>query len=109
MKKDKEDLILKCQLMLLSMIEEEVVIPLINMETYMNISKYKDECVEKLFELTNKETPVTPISRELENIVEDGWITIATSHCQRCGYDNLMPVHNYCSWCGQKLDWSDND
>ena len=68
-----------------------------------------EEYVDVLNELIYKEVPLTPVNRELENLVEDGWITIATGHCPICDYEDLNQTHDYCCSCGQKLDWSDND
>ena len=60
-------------------------------------------CLEGLQELVDKETPKKPTEASASEL--DGycdWI------CPTCGRTHLndCPL-DYCSYCGQKIDWSD--
>ncbi len=59
-----------------------------------NITKITKECFEMLIE---KEIPIKPIGKN--NV------------CPKCGVIEFgFNEPNYCEWCGQKLDWgNEND
>lgn len=70
---------------------------------------YKEcnELCDILQKLVDKETPMKPIyENDLvdENIVVDTW-----AYCPKCKeeLEHNRWGEKYCSYCGQKLDWSD--
>ena len=71
--------------------------------TSASIRPVLKHCLEGLQELVDKETPKKPTEASASEL--DGycdWI------CPTCGSTHLndCPL-NYCSDCGQKIDWSD--
>lgn len=92
---------IKAKLYLTSKSDLEKVINNEHWEEYINIEKHKEEIIEYLFELIDKETPMKPI-------IESGMFEV----CKNCGEQghrciDFINEHNYCSNCGQKIDWSD--
>ncbi len=76
-----------------------------NMEEYM---KFEDECVKRgftfssLLEAREKQTAKKPITYERTNRAD----------CPVCGATVRginKPFGGWCSYCGQKLDWSDEE
>ena len=59
----------------------------------MRISK---DCYKLIREALEKQIP--------KKLKDDGWL-----YCPICGRDVLMDKFDYCSHCGQALDWSDNN
>ena len=71
--------------------------------TSASIRPVLKHCLEGLQELVDKETPKKPTEASASEL--DGycdWI------CPTCGRTHLndCPL-DYCSYCGQKIDWSD--
>lgn len=63
----------------------------------------EDENLDLMYELAEKATPMKPKNKFLDQPVRyTNW------YCPRCGeqHKNLYPL-NYCSNCGQRIDWSD--
>lgn len=60
-----------------------------------------EEAIEIIDEALEKQTPMKPMQPEVD--IHDGVII----PCGYCGGD-LQRIHNYCPWCGQKIDWSKN-
>lgn len=63
----------------------------------------EDENMDLMYELAEKASPMKPKNK---NIDED--VRYTNWYCPRCGeqHRNLYPL-NYCSHCGQAIDWSD--
>ena len=59
----------------------------------MRISK---DCYKLIREALEKQIP--------KKLKDNGWL-----YCPFCGRDVLMDKFDYCSHCGQALDWSDNN
>ena len=51
------------------------------------------------------EQGLKPINKDIVNLVEDGFLLLMIGHCPKCEYEELNEINNYCSNCGQKLDW----
>lgn len=95
---EHDDLIKKCELLLYSITDKEVVIPLKDFKLYMGIKHYKEECIEKILELLDKETPMKPLKSEW-----DGYRLCGNCNSIIVSTNHALP--NYCSNCGQKIDW----
>lgn len=95
------------------MIEYETIINEIKEEikTYYNeycrYANLPDEKIDRKIEfvekLVDKATPLKPIRYNYSN----EW------HCPSCGsgngeYEGTVGTHNYCHYCGQKLDWRES-
>ena len=63
---------------------------------------------EILYELVDKETPMKPKNREYVNMAENNFIGLEIGQCNNCDFETTE-VHNYCSQCGQKIDWGDEN
>lgn len=56
-----------------------------------------------LQELVDKETPKKP-AQHIHSKTKEVYY-----ECRGCGIAGITKAHNYCSECGQKLDWSDSE
>ena len=56
-----------------------------------------------LQELVEKETPMKP-AQHIHSKTKKVYY-----ECRGCGIAGITKAHNYCSECGQKLDWSDSE
>ena len=90
-----EETIRRCTLFLMSLMDKEVAVPLKDLDLFLNIHEVREECIEELIELLEKERPVKPLGNLREECL-----------C-RCGLDlyNKSYKDNYCSDCGQRIDW----
>ena len=67
-------------------------------EAFRNVTLDDDLTNERqdlLQELVDKETPMKPKRNK--------------RYCGNCDTVRLLPYDNYCSNCGQKIDWSDEE
>lgn len=55
--------------------------------------------LDEIIEIVEMRVPLKPLQPEIEY---DGSIVIP---CGYCGGE-LQRIHDYCPWCGQKIDWS---
>ena len=78
---------------------KESVIKIFDEEIVVN-NISKSELVQMLFKLSEREKAELPIEW---HAVHDG-IEISKYECPECG-NLLTPDYDYCSSCGQKIDW----
>lgn len=57
--------------------------------------------LREIIEIVEMRVPLKPMQPEMD--IHDGVII----PCGYCGGD-LQRIHDYCPWCGQKIDWSKN-
>lgn len=57
--------------------------------------------LREIIEIVEMRVPLKPMQPEMD--IHDGVII----PCGYCGGD-LQKIHDYCPWCGQKIDWSKN-
>lgn len=55
--------------------------------------------LDEIIEIVEMREPLKPLQPEIEY---DGSIV---TPCGYCGGE-LQRIHDYCPWCGQKIDWS---
>ena len=55
--------------------------------------------LDEVIEIVEMRVPLKPMQPEIEY---DGSIV---TPCGYCGGE-LQRIHDYCPWCGQKIDWS---
>lgn len=55
--------------------------------------------LDEIIEIVEMREPLKPMHSEIEY---DGSIV---TPCGYCGGE-LQRIHDYCPWCGQKIDWS---
>lgn len=55
--------------------------------------------LNEIIEIVEMRVPLKPMQPEVD--MHDGVIT----PCGYCGGE-LQRIHDYCPWCGQKIDWS---
>lgn len=55
--------------------------------------------LDEIIEIVEMRVPLKPMEPEMD--IHDGIIT----PCGYCGGE-LQRIHDYCPWCGQKIDWS---
>lgn len=55
--------------------------------------------LDEIIEIIEMREPLKPLQTEIEY---DGSIV---TPCGYCGGE-LQRIHDYCPWCGQKIDWS---
>lgn len=71
---------------------------------YAESEHYDEENIRLLQELVDKATPKKLVRYDFSK----EW------QCPNCGsgngeYEGTVGTHNYCHFCGQALDWSDED
>ena len=57
--------------------------------------------LREIIEIVEMRVPLKPMQPEID--IHDGVII----PCGYCGGE-LQRIHDYCPWCGQKIDWSKN-
>lgn len=55
--------------------------------------------LDEIIEIVEMRVPLKPMEPEMD--IHDGIVT----PCGYCGGE-LQRIHDYCPWCGQKIDWS---
>lgn len=55
--------------------------------------------LDEIIEIVEKQVPLKPMQPEMD--IHDGVII----PCGYCGGE-VQRIHDYCPWCGQKIDWS---
>lgn len=55
--------------------------------------------LDEIIEIVEMRVPLKPMEPEMD--IHDGVVT----SCGYCGGE-LQRIHDYCPWCGQKIDWS---
>lgn len=55
--------------------------------------------LREIIEIVEMRVPLKPMEPEMD--IHDGIVT----PCGYCGGE-LQRIHDYCPWCGQKIDWS---
>lgn len=55
--------------------------------------------LDEIIEIVEMQVPLKPMQPEMD--IHDGVII----PCANCGGE-LQRIHDYCPWCGQKIDWS---
>lgn len=55
--------------------------------------------LNEIIEIVEMRVPLKPMEPEMD--IHDGVVT----PCGYCGGE-LQRIHDYCPWCGQKIDWS---
>lgn len=55
--------------------------------------------LDEIIEIVEMRVPLKPMEPEID--IHDGVVT----PCGYCGGE-LQRIHDYCPWCGQKIDWS---
>lgn len=55
--------------------------------------------LNEIIEIVEMRVPLKPMQPEMD--IHDGVII----PCGYCGGD-LQRIHDYCPWCGQRIDWS---
>ena len=83
-------------------------------EVLENYMQFEDECVKKGFtfksviEAREKQIPKKPIINHI-NTNED--VTEIEYTCSVCGtnFVELTPCEEWCPYCGNKIDWSDEE
>lgn len=70
----------------------------------------KNEYINTLLELVNKETPmeVDKTTIRKEDMTGEGYYFLPFACCPNCKRD-VFEDDEYCPHCGQRLDWSDDD
>ena len=71
-----------------------------------HVDKYHREV---LLKLVDKEIPMKPKHKEVANLSQDGFFPLVIGHCDKCGWEDLTELNSYCSNCGQRIDWSDEE
>ena len=102
-----DTLIKRCKLLLYSISDKEAVIPIKDHDLYMGIERYKEECIVKLLELLDKETPMKPLEVEDSHFICKNCNETIVPIGQRKVWHNIFTKYHNC--CGQKLDWSDEE
>ena len=64
-----------------------------------------EKALSTLQELVDKATP----KKTIKENYEDNRYNMYKHYCPTCKYVWVCDVPNYCSECGQALDWSDED
>ena len=55
--------------------------------------------LDEIIEIVEMQVPLKPMQPEMD--IHDGVII----PCGYCGGE-LQRIHDYCPWCGQRIDWS---
>ena len=99
------------------MTESEAIEKLKNMRLYMQIEDEHNDCKfteddykanEMAIQALEKQIPKKPIINHI-NTNED--VTEIEYTCSACGtnYVELTPCEEWCPYCGNKIDWSDEE
>ena len=77
---------------------------MLNKENIINSYKNSEANLEEIIELKTILEKAKPIKPYLSPKNDSTW------HCPRCGVMyNLNKKKAYCSYCGQKIDWSEKN
>ena len=62
-----------------------------------------DMAIESL----KKQIPMEPLEKEYSNDLGEN-IHVYVIPCGKCGHA-INFLHSYCPWCGQKIDWKEDE